>query len=48
MGRTLARRTDLFQLVDQIRSIEFDLIICIMKTSFDDLVHDMKIAYIIG
>lgn len=38
----------MFQLVHEACRVEFDRIIGIVKTPFDNLVHNMKIAYIIG
>lgn len=37
--------TNLFQLFHQVGGIKFDFIIRIVKTSFDYLVHNIKITY---
>lgn len=47
-GTKVASPTHLLQLVHEVCRVEFDLIIGIVKTPFDNLVYDMEIAYIIG
>lgn len=41
-------RTNLLQLIHQIGRVNLDLIICTVKASLDDLVHDMEVACRIG
>lgn len=40
--------TNLLQLIHEVRRIDFDLVIRVVKAPLNDLVHDMEIACRIG
>jgi hypothetical protein len=43
----VARPTHLLQLVHEVCCVEFDLVIGIVQTPFNNLVYNMEIAYVI-
>jgi hypothetical protein len=43
-----ATTTNLLQLVNEVNCVSFDFLIRVVKSSFDNLVHNMIIAYRMG